>query len=96
MRQSRCLGTVVRERTPLQTWSCGFTDGDFLKLVNGKIGPQVCSTQQLLLHGISDAPETFPNVQHAFLMRKLKISGSMALAMKLQPILDAIAPKAKL
>jgi putative sterol carrier protein len=29
-------------------------------------------------------------------MRKLKISGSMALAMKLQPILDAVAPKAKL
>ena len=32
----------------------------------------------------------------AFLMRKLKISGSMAMAMKLQPILDAAAPKAKL
>ncbi|KAI7844056.1 hypothetical protein COHA_002200 [Chlorella ohadii] len=34
--------------------------------------------------------------QQAFLMRKLKISGSMGLAMKLQPILDAAAPKAKL
>eukprot|EP00887_Chlorella_sp_A99_P001408 scaffold8.g1408.t1 len=34
--------------------------------------------------------------QQAFLMRKLKIQGSMALAMKLQPILDAAAPKAKL
>lgn len=32
----------------------------------------------------------------AFLMRKLKISGSMGMAMKLQPILDAAAPKAKL
>jgi putative sterol carrier protein len=34
--------------------------------------------------------------QQAFLMRKLKISGSMGLALKLQPILDAAAPKAKL
>lgn len=34
--------------------------------------------------------------QQAFLMRKLKISGSMALAMKLQPILDAAAPQAKM
>ncbi|KAL4457934.1 hypothetical protein ABPG75_012799 [Micractinium tetrahymenae] len=34
--------------------------------------------------------------QQAFLMRKLKIQGSMGLAMKLQPILDAAAPKAKL
>ncbi|KAK9824365.1 hypothetical protein WJX72_009727 [[Myrmecia] bisecta] len=34
--------------------------------------------------------------QTAFLMRKLKISGSMGMAMKLQPILDAAAPKAKL
>lgn len=35
--------------------------------------------------------------QQAFLTRKLKISGSMALALKLQPILDAAAPpKAKL
>lgn len=32
----------------------------------------------------------------AFLMRKLKISGSMGLALKLQPILDAAAPTAKL
>ena len=32
----------------------------------------------------------------AFLMRKLKIGGSMALALKLQPILDAAAPRAKL
>jgi putative sterol carrier protein len=36
------------------------------------------------------------NAQTAFLMRKLKISGSMGLAMKLQPILDAASPKAKL
>ncbi|CAL5225513.1 g8343 [Coccomyxa viridis] len=34
--------------------------------------------------------------QQAFLMRKLKIGGSMALALKLQPILDAAAPRAKL
>lgn len=32
----------------------------------------------------------------AFLMRKLKLSGSMGMAMKLQPVLDAAAPKAKL
>lgn len=32
----------------------------------------------------------------AFLMRKLKISGSMALAMKLTPVLEAAAPKSKL
>ncbi|KAI8476155.1 MAG: SCP2 sterol-binding domain-containing protein [Monoraphidium minutum] len=36
------------------------------------------------------------NPQQAFLLRKLKISGSMGLALKLQPILDAAAPKAKL
>uniref|UniRef100_A0A7S0WZF5 SCP2 domain-containing protein n=1 Tax=Chlamydomonas leiostraca TaxID=1034604 RepID=A0A7S0WZF5_9CHLO len=36
------------------------------------------------------------NPQNAFMMRKLKIAGSMALAMKLQPILDAAAPKSKL
>lgn len=35
-------------------------------------------------------------VRQAFLMRKLKIGGSMALALKLQPILDAAAPRAKL
>lgn len=34
--------------------------------------------------------------QQAFLMRRLKINGSMALAMKLQPILEAAAPKSKL
>lgn len=34
--------------------------------------------------------------QTAFLMRKLKINGSMGLAMKAQIILDAAAPKAKL
>lgn len=34
--------------------------------------------------------------QQAFLLRKLKLSGSMGLAMKLQPILDAAAPRAKL
>ena len=32
----------------------------------------------------------------AFLTRKLKIGGSMGLALKLQPILDAAAPRAKL
>jgi putative sterol carrier protein len=36
------------------------------------------------------------NPQQAFLLRKLKISGSMAMALKLQPILDAAAPKAKM
>jgi len=36
------------------------------------------------------------NPQQAFLMRKLKIAGSMGMAMKLQPILDAAQPKAKL
>lgn len=35
-------------------------------------------------------------LMQAFLMRKLKIGGSMALALKLQPILDAAAPRAKL
>jgi len=34
--------------------------------------------------------------QQAFLMRKLKIKGSMALAMKLQPILEAAKPVSKL
>lgn len=34
--------------------------------------------------------------QSAFLMRKLKINGSMGLAMKSQVILEAAAPKAKL
>jgi hypothetical protein len=29
-------------------------------------------------------------------MQKLKINGSMAMAMKLQPILDAAQPKSKL
>ena len=32
----------------------------------------------------------------AFLMRKLKIGGSMGMALKLQPILDAAAPKSKM
>lgn len=32
----------------------------------------------------------------AFLLRKLKLNGSMGLALKLQPILDAAAPRAKL
>jgi sterol carrier protein 2 len=35
-------------------------------------------------------------VLQAFLLRKLKINGSMGLALKLQPILDAAAPRAKL
>lgn len=34
--------------------------------------------------------------QQAFLLRRLKINGSMGMAMKLQPILDAAAPKSKL
>ena len=42
---------------------------------------------------VAAAPSAAPQ---AFLMRKLKIQGSMALAMKLQPILDAAAPKSKL
>ncbi|GLC61178.1 hypothetical protein PLESTB_001728000 [Pleodorina starrii] len=36
------------------------------------------------------------NPQQAFLMQKLKINGSMAMAMKLQPILDAAQPKSKM
>lgn len=36
------------------------------------------------------------NPQQAFLFRKLKINGSMAMALKLQPILDAAAPKSKM
>ena len=36
------------------------------------------------------------SAQQAFLMRRLKINGSMALAMKLQPVLEAAAPKSKL
>jgi putative sterol carrier protein len=36
------------------------------------------------------------NQQQAFLMRKLKISGSMGMAMKLQPILESARPQAKL
>ncbi|KAF5832380.1 SCP2 sterol-binding domain-containing protein [Dunaliella salina] len=36
------------------------------------------------------------NPQTAFLMRKLKLSGSMGMAMKLNPILEAAAPKSKL
>ncbi|KAG1666408.1 hypothetical protein FOA52_006517 [Chlamydomonas sp. UWO 241] len=36
------------------------------------------------------------NPQTAFLMRKIKIAGSMGMAMKLQPILDAAQPKAKM
>ncbi|KXZ45967.1 hypothetical protein GPECTOR_49g551 [Gonium pectorale] len=36
------------------------------------------------------------NPQQAFLMRKLKINGSMGMAMKLQPILDAAQPQSKL
>ena len=32
----------------------------------------------------------------AFLLRKLKIGGSMGMALKLQPILDAAAPKSKM
>eukprot|EP00891_Asterochloris_glomerata_P000028 jgi/Astpho2/28/fgenesh1_pm.00001_%23_5_t len=34
--------------------------------------------------------------QQAFLLRKLKIGGSMGMALKLQPILDAAAPKSKM
>jgi sterol carrier protein 2 len=37
-----------------------------------------------------------PPSPQAFLLRKLKISGSMGVAMKLQPILDAAAPKSKM
>ena len=32
----------------------------------------------------------------AFLLRKLKIGGSMGMALKLQPILDAAQPKSKM
>lgn len=48
-------------------------DDNFVKLVNGKLGPQ-----------------------QAFLMRKLKIQGKMGLAMKMESILEAAAPKSKL
>lgn len=41
-------------------------------------------------------PSFNPSTPQAFLLRKLKISGSMGLALKLQPILDAAAPKSKL
>lgn len=34
--------------------------------------------------------------QQAFLLRKLKIGGSMGMALKLQPILDAAQPKSKM
>lgn len=37
-----------------------------------------------------------PWCPQAFLMRKLKINGSMGMAMKLQPILEAAQPKSKL
>lgn len=36
------------------------------------------------------------NPQQAFLTRKLQIKGSMGLAMKLQPILEAAKPRSKL
>ena len=35
-------------------------------------------------------------VMQAFLLRKLKIGGSMGMALKLQPILDAAQPKSKM
>jgi hypothetical protein len=41
-------------------------------------------------------PAAVPAVLQAFLLRKLKLNGSMGLALKLQPILDAAAPRAKL
>jgi len=47
---------------------------------------QTCATEEI--------QDSF--LRQAFLLRKLKISGSMGLAMKLQPILDAAAPKAKM
>ncbi|MEW5314055.1 MAG: hypothetical protein WDW38_005579 [Sanguina aurantia] len=36
------------------------------------------------------------SAQQAFLMRKLKITGSMGMAMKLTPVLEAAQPKGKL
>jgi sterol carrier protein 2 len=39
---------------------------------------------------------SLPLSLQAFLLRKLKLNGSMGLALKLQPILDAAAPRAKL
>ena len=36
------------------------------------------------------------NPQSAFLSGKIKIQGSMALAMKLQPVMSALGPQAKL
>ena len=35
-------------------------------------------------------------ILQAFLLRKLKIGGSMGMALKLQPILDAAQPKSKM
>ena len=49
---------------------------------------------------IHTCPPHCPTSSHphcqAFLMRKLKIDGSMGMAMKLQPILDAAQPRSKL
>lgn len=36
------------------------------------------------------------SAQQAFLLRKLKLSGSMGMAMKLTPVLEAAQPKAKM
>ncbi|EFN58752.1 hypothetical protein CHLNCDRAFT_14910, partial [Chlorella variabilis] len=58
-------GTLVKGPPPEKAdITLTIKDGDFVRMVGGKLGPQ-----------------------QAFLMRKLKIAGSMALAMKLQPIL---------
>jgi putative sterol carrier protein len=40
--------------------------------------------------------DTASALSQAFLLRKLKIGGSMGMALKLQPILDAAQPKSKM
>ena len=73
------------------------TDDNFVKLVNGKLGPQQVDSYAQKLSAAGAGLQQLRNCRlQAFLMRKLKLSGSMAMAMRLQPILDAAAPKAKL
>ena len=92
-------GTPENDEKPELTLT--ISDENFVKLVMGKLGPQQVSLSRQMseVHTASQGPVI--NcwricLLQAFLMRKLKISGSMGLALKLQPILDAAAPKAKL
>jgi hypothetical protein len=83
------------------------SDENFAKMVMGKLSPQqvrrVCAARRCRVWPRTQAPRNGPAAllhapphQQAFLLRKLKLSGSMGLALKLQPILDAAAPRAKL